>query len=541
MYVVVFQEGGILREKITKICDSFMGERFEIPHGGFAGKIHEIEKKINETKGVMSYTRSEIRSYLDTINRLEDNDDVSAIQVYKWFVLKEKGLYHTLNMLKMGERLFIGLFWVPVSLVEKVKTKILEIKADSNIDGPQMWPRAQQNIKPPTYFRINEFTWAFQEITNTYGIPMYKEVNPSVFSIATFPFLFGVMFGDIGHGTMMALFGVALIWANDSLVANKSALAGLAKGRYIIFLMGVFATFCGLCYNDLMSIPVDSFWGTCFEGTNTDDPSEPHGIQTPGCVYTIGVDYKYYIATNLLTFMNSLKMKIAVILGVAQMSLGVCMKAMNNIYFGQWVDFFFEFIPQIVMLLALFGYMDLLIILKWVKNYKPFDPEAPDIIATMIDFGLKQGKADSYVYGDQSGNPQSTISLILLLVVVICVPVMLCVKPLSTRCKSQHHGPLNEKDYAQVATEEESKGDQPSDQRPLVSAEGGKDKRTLSNIDELLPQDDGGHGHSFGDIFIHQLIETIEFVLGTISNTASYLRLWALSLAHSQLAEVFFD
>ena len=111
---------------------------------------------------------------------------------------------------------------------------------------------------------------------------------------------------------------------------------------------------------------------------------------------------------NELTFYNSLKMKLAVIIGVLQMlfggillkiiiikcfNLGVVLKGMNNINDRKPLDFFFEFIPQFLLLAGLFGYMDLLIVLKWLTDWNPVGvSNAPSIITIMIDIPLKLGQ-----------------------------------------------------------------------------------------------------------------------------------------------------
>ncbi|KAK2837263.1 hypothetical protein Q5P01_014475 [Channa striata] len=348
------------------------------------------------------------------------------------------------------------------------------------------------------------------------------------------------MFGDLGHGVLMALFAAwMVVFENSRKLKNtrNEIWNTFFDGRYIILLMGLFSIYTGLIYNDCFSKSLNIFgsgWSvkSMFDEKiwkNEDiqrnrfltlDPNVSGVFKGP---YPLGIDPIWNLASNRLTFLNSYKMKMSVILGVIHMSFGVILSTYNHLHFRKKHNLYLVFIPELLFLLCLFGYLVFMIFYKWlyisVKDSKP-----PSILIHFINMFLMQSDTQ-HLYPGQNG-----LQVFLVVIALLSVPVLLLGKPVYLYWLKHGNRRLGMyRGYERVRHSSD-------EDLCLIRAhdmEEGSSHSDFSTSGEHQTEE-----FDFADEFLHQAIHTIEYCLGCISNTASYLRLWALSLAHAQLSEV---
>ena len=152
------------------------------------------------------------RIHTATSNQLtRDMKEISA-QIKKWKIalLQEKAIRITLNKfsINQGNNFLRAEGWCPTPQQDIIRQILDEITKNKGVGRPVVQdanPKGSDSIVP-THFETNAFTQAFQDILDTYGVPRYKEFNPAVPTIMTFPFLFAVMYGDIFHGSFIIEF-----------------------------------------------------------------------------------------------------------------------------------------------------------------------------------------------------------------------------------------------------------------------------------------------------------------------------------------------
>ncbi|XP_075949287.1 V-type proton ATPase 116 kDa subunit a isoform X9 [Anarhichas minor] len=531
---IIFFQGDQLKNRVKKICE------------GFRASLYPCPETPQERKEMLAGVNSRIDDLQMVLNQTEDHRQrvlqAASKTMRVWFikVRKMKAIYHTLNLcnIDVTQKCLIAEVWCPVSDLDSIQFALRRGTERSGSTVPSILNRMQTKQTPPTFNKTNKFTSGFQNIVDAYGIGNYREINPAPYTIITFPFLFAVMFGDMGHGALMTCAALYLVIRESRLVAQKSdneIFNMVFAGRYIILLMGLFSMYTGIIYNDCFSKSLNMFgsgWSVrpmfgpkganwTFETLDANgvlqlDPAVPGVFNGP---YPLGIDPIWNVATNKLTFLNSFKMKMSVILGVIHMLFGVSLSLFNHLYFKKPLNIFLGFIPEIVFMASLFGYLALLVFYKWTAYDAFTSKDAPSLLIHFINMCL-------FNYSDPTSKPlyrgQMGIQILLVLIALACVPCMLIVKTMVLRRQHLWKMHLGTQKFGGVRV-----GNGPTE-----------DETGIVDHDHLSQHSEEGEEFDFGDVAVHQAIHTIEYCLGCISNTASYLRLWALSLAHAQLSEV---
>ncbi|CAO2645389.1 V-type proton ATPase 116 kDa subunit a 1 [Lemmus lemmus] len=535
---IIFFQGDQLKNRVKKICE------------GFRASLYPCPETPQERKEMASGVNTRIDDLQMVLNQTEDHRQrvlqAAAKNIRVWFikVRKMKAIYHTLNLcnIDVTQKCLIAEVWCPVTDLDSIQFALRRGTEHSGSTVPSILNRMQTNQTPPTYNKTNKFTHGFQNIVDAYGIGTYREINPAPYTIITFPFLFAVMFGDFGHGILMTLFAVWMVLRESRILSQKNEnemFSTVFSGRYIILLMGIFSIYTGLIYNDCFSKSLNIFgssWsvrpmftlGNWTEETLLGSSVLQLNPAIPGVFggpYPFGIDPIWNIATNKLTFLNSFKMKMSVILGIIHMLFGVSLSLFNHIYFKKPLNIYFGFIPEIIFMTSLFGYLVILIFYKWTAYDVHSSKNAPSLLIHFINMFLFSypESGNAMLYSGQKG-----IQCFLIVVAMLCVPWMLLFKPLILRhqyLRKKHLGTLN---FGGIRV-----GNGPTEEDAEIIQHDQLSTHS-EDADEVSPLCQ----FDFADTMVHQAIHTIEYCLGCISNTASYLRLWALSLAHAQLSEV---
>jgi len=210
------------------------------------------------------------------------------------------------------------------------------------------------------------------------------------------------------------------------------------------------------------------------------------------------------------------------------MLFSLCFSFVNYRNFGLTLDIYANFLPSIIFMCSIFGYLVLCILYKWSVNWYARGQTPPGLLNMLIYMFLSPSKIDDPLY-----RGQRFVQNVLLLTALICVPWLLLMKPLVLRWESKRRTPRG---YAGLPTTATPTTHNPfSEEEPTSAIDGrfslgegdeenNEDEGML--IMEMQLLDDHAEEFDFAEAMIHQVIHTIEFCLNCVSHTASYLRLW---------------
>jgi V-type H+-transporting ATPase subunit a len=494
---VIFAHGKEIIAKIRKISESLGADLYNVDENSELrqDQAHEVNTRLSDLASVLRNTKNTLDAELNAIAR--------SLAAWLIIIKKEKAVYDALNRFSYDQarKTLIAEAWVPTNALPQIRATLQDVNDRAGLSVPTIVNQIKTNKTPPTYVKTNKFTEGFQTIINAYGTAKYQEVNPGLYTIVTFPFLFAVMFGDFGHGTLMTMAACAMIYWEKPLARSKQdeLFAMAFYGRYIMLMMGVFSMYTGLIYNDVFSkgfTPFESAWEYPEEGR----PSVT-GHLKGSYRYPFGMDWAWHGAENDLIFSNSFKMKLSILMGWAHMTFALCFSAVNSRHFKTPIDFWGNFLPGMIFFQSIFGYLSFCIVYKWSVDWAAAGRNPPSLLNMLIQMFLSPGTVEE---SEQLYSGQAALQVILVLIAVVNVPILLLLKPFYLRWQHQrttaqgYRGIGDTHRVTHALDDDEDNEDRQMNGRPSEDDEGA-----------MITENIGDEEHEefeFSEVMIHQTI-----------------------------------
>ena len=153
---------------------------------------------------------------------------------------------------KHGE-VFLISGWVPASDLERVKTAV-EKAAGHAVSMEVLKPDPnRQSI--PSLVRSPHWLAPFEELVTTFGLSSYNELDPTLIVTVSFFVMYGMMFGDVGHGLLLLLVG---LWLRRRVPFGVLIAAAGASGMFFGLLYG--AAFGQPVFHAAWLRPLEGMW-----------------------------------------------------------------------------------------------------------------------------------------------------------------------------------------------------------------------------------------------------------------------------------------
>lgn len=188
------------REKALETDGIFSMLYFEpVRVPGAAGSPAEIIEHFKENLEVVKKAVDEVNARIAALW----HDHEAKVQMLYDTVRYYAAIYDLRRMAAVKGSHFFCVGWVPAAEVEEIAGKARAIKdLRVTVDGPE----AAGKMTPPTKLKNPWWSRPFEFFVEMYGLPAYGETDVTGFVALTFTVLFGMMFGDVGQGIVLALF-----------------------------------------------------------------------------------------------------------------------------------------------------------------------------------------------------------------------------------------------------------------------------------------------------------------------------------------------